>query len=260
MTDIYKTALGILIPFFGTLLGSATVFFLGREMSGGIKKALLGFASGVMSAASVWSLIIPSVEMAKNAGAPAWLPATVGFSAGTAFLLMIDRAAPRIYAHTQDKDASERMRSAMLAFAVTLHNIPEGMAVGVIFAGVLAGGNAVTVTEAMALSIGIAIQNFPEGSIISMPLRSGGMGKGRAFLCGALSGVVEPIGALITVMLTSFISPALPYILSFAAGAMIYVVFGELVPESQEGERGYLGMIGVAVGFCLMMALDIALG
>ena len=252
MTDIYKTALGILVPFFGTALGASTVFFLKRGLGDGIKKALLGFAAGVMTAASVWSLLIPSIEMTDMKKALSWIPAAVGFLIGTAFLLALDKIVPRIY----DGQAGH---SAMLIFAVTLHNIPEGMAVGVVFAGAAAGGT-VTMAEAMALSIGIAIQNLPEGSIISLPLHFDGMKRGRAFLYGTLSGVVEPIGAALTVLLTAVISPVLPYILSFAAGAMVYVVFGELVPESQTGEGADVSMICAAVGFCLMMILDVAIG
>lgn len=253
---------GLLIPFLGTTLGSAMVFFLRKEMKPAIEKLLLGFASGVMIAASVWSLLIPSIEMAEQQGKMAWIPAAIGFLLGMVFLLVLDSLIPHLHL---DKDKPEGLKSSlkkstMLVLAVTLHNIPEGMAVGVVFAGVLVGNAGIAIAGAFALAIGIAIQNFPEGAIISMPLRSQGVSKGRAFLYGMLSGIVEPIGAVITILLTNMVVPILPYLLSFAAGAMIYVVVEELIPESQMGEHSNIGTIGVAIGFVVMMILDVALG
>lgn len=261
MTDTVKTIIGIIVPFIGTTLGAAAVFILRRGINVSIQKAMLGFASGVMMAASVWSLIIPSIEMTDTEKTPAWLPATVGFLAGIAFLLLLDKVIPHINIGSSKPEGSRTRlgRDAMLFLAVTLHNIPEGMAVGVVFAGAMASDSAITLSEAMALSIGIAIQNFPEGAIISMPLSTGVMKKGRAFAYGALSGIVEPIGAAVTVLLTAVITPILPYILSFAAGAMIYVIVEELIPESQIG-GGDIGTVGVAIGFAVMMLLDVALG
>ena len=254
--------IGVLIPFAGTVLGSATVFFMRKEMNNLLQKALLGFASGVMMAASVWSLIMSSVDMAQEMGLVPWIPAAVGFLLGMAFLLILDMIIPHLHL---DADRPEGMKaklkkSTMLILAVTLHNIPEGMAVGVVFAGLLADNALISLSAAFALSIGIAIQNVPEGAIISMPVRSDGTKKMKAFLLGALSGAVEPIAALITILLISVVKPILPYLLSFAAGAMIYVVVEELIPESQEGEHSNIGTIGVALGFTLMMILDIALG
>lgn len=252
MTYIIKIVTGILIPFVGTSLGAAMVFVLRRGMSGAPKRAMLGFAAGVMAAASVWSLIIPAIEMTADTGAPTWLPATAGFMAGVLFLLALDITIPKLCKKTS------LGRDGMLFLAVTLHNIPEGMAVGVVFAGVVSGG-AVLLPEAFALSVGIAVQNFPEGSIISMPLSAAGMKKSRAFMYGVLSGAVEPVAAAMTMALTSVIAPVLPYILSFAAGAMIYVVTEELIPEAKE-DGDHVGVVGVAVGFALMMLLDVALG
>ena len=254
--------IGILIPFVGTTLGAAMVFFMRKEMNGKIQKGLLGFASGVMIAASVWSLLIPAIEMSEEQGGIPWMPAAVGFLLGIGFLLLLDTLTPHLHLNEDTPEGlpSNLKKTTMLVLAVTLHNIPEGMAVGVTFAGILAGNTMISLAGAFALSIGIAIQNFPEGAIISMPLRSEGQSKGKAFLYGAASGVVEPIAALLTILLTSLVVPILPYLLAFAAGAMIYVVVEELVPESQTGKHTNIGTIGVAVGFVLMMVLDVALG
>ena len=254
--------LGILIPFAGTALGSAMVFFMHQEMNQKVQKLLLGFASGVMIAASVWSLLIPSIDMAEQEGGIAWIPAATGFLLGMGFLLLLDTVTPHLH-FTEEKPEgvpSHLKKTTMLVLAVTLHNIPEGMAVGVTFAGVLAENAMITMTGAFALSIGIAIQNFPEGAIISMPLKEQGNSKGKSFVYGVLSGIVEPIGAMITILLTGMILPLLPYLLAFAAGAMIHVVVEELIPEAQVGEHSNISTIGVAAGFVLMMILDVALG
>ena len=238
------------------------VFLLKKEMKPIIQKILLGFASGVMIAASVWSLIIPSIDMAKEQGKIEWLPAAIGFILGILFLLLLDSLIPHLHLNDDKPEGikAKLKKTTMMVFAVTLHNIPEGMAVGVTFAGALIGNTGITMAGAFALAIGIAIQNFPEGAIISMPLKSEGMSKSKAFLYGMLSGIVEPIGAIITILLTNIIVPFLPYLLSFAAGAMIYVVVDELIPESQTGQHSNIGTIGVAIGFVLMMVLDVALG
>ncbi|MDY2789417.1 MAG: ZIP family metal transporter [Lachnospiraceae bacterium] len=252
---------GLLIPFLGTTLGSAMVFFLKKEMNKKLEKLLLGFASGVMIAASIWSLLLPSIDMAKEQNVPAYIPAAVGFLLGMAFLLLLDSVIPHLHLKSEEPEGvrSDLTKKTMLVLAVTLHNIPEGMAVGVIFAGALLGHTGITMMGAFALAIGIAIQNFPEGAIISMPLLSAGSTKPKAFWYGMLSGIVEPIGALLTIWLAGIIVPILPYFLSFAAGAMIYVVVEELIPESQAGAHSNIGTIGVAIGFVLMMVLDIAL-
>lgn len=252
--------LGIMIPFIGTSIGALMVFFMRKSLNIKVEKILLGFASGVMIAASIWSLLMPSIEMAEEQGKVAWTPAVIGFVFGILFLLIIDLIVPHLENGKVKGIKSKFNRNTMLVLAVTLHNIPEGMAVGVVFAGLLSGNTAVTLAGAFALSIGIAVQNFPEGAIISMPLRSKGMSKKKAFIYGVLSGIVEPIAAFITLMLTSFIVPLLPYLLAFAAGAMIYVVVDELIPESQKGELSSLGTIGVTIGFLIMMVLDVALG
>lgn len=254
--------LGILIPFIGTALGAGCVFFVKNKINPIMQKTLLGFASGVMVAASVWSLLIPSIEMSDNMGQLSFIPAVVGFLMGIAFLLLMDKLIPHLHLD-QDKPEglkSTLSKSTMLVLAVTLHNIPEGMAVGVVFAGVLSQNSDITIAGAFALSVGIAIQNFPEGAIISLPLKSEGVGRGKAFIYGILSGIVEPIGSIITILLAFYIIPILPYLLSFAAGAMIYVVVEELIPESAKGEHSNLGTIGFAVGFAIMMVLDVALG
>lgn len=255
-------AIGLLIPLLGTVLGSGMVFFLRKEMGALTQKALLGFASGVMIAAGVWSLIMPSIEMATQQGTIPWVPAAVGFLLGIAFLLTLDSIIPHLHVNDDEPEGMKAhlKKSTMLVLAVTLHNIPEGMAVGVVFAGAMMENSTVSMAGAIALAIGIAIQNFPEGAIISMPLKSNGMSKGKAFLYGGLSGVVEPIAAIVTILLADLVVPVLPYLLSFAAGAMIYVVVEELIPESQSGEHSNIGTIGVAIGFVIMMILDVALG
>ena len=254
--------LGLAIPFLGTTLGAAMVFLMKKEMNKKVEKILLGFASGVMIAASVWSLLIPSIEMTETQGKVAWIPAAIGFLLGIVFLLVLDSVIPHIHLESKKPEGikSKLKKTTMMVFAVTLHNIPEGMAVGVTFAGVLAQNAGITMAGAFALAIGIAIQNFPEGAIISMPLKNEGVSKPKAFLYGTLSGIVEPIGAIITILLTNAVVPILPYLLSFAAGAMIYVVVEELIPESQAGEHSNIGTIGVAIGFTIMMILDVALG
>ncbi len=257
-----QLAIGLAIPFLGTALGSAMVFFMKNKINGKVEKLLLGFAAGVMIAASIWSLIIPAINMEEQQGGISWIPAAIGFLLGILFLLILDSVIPHLHLKS---DRPEGVRAkfkkvTMLALAVTLHNIPEGMAVGVTFAGALIGNSGITIAGALALALGIAIQNFPEGAIISMPLKAEGISKSKAFFYGTLSGIVEPIGAMITILLTSAIEPILPYILSFAAGAMIYVVVEELIPESQSGEHSNIGTIGVAIGFVIMMILDVALG
>ena len=251
----------LLIPFIGTSLGAAAVFLMKNKVSPKIEKTLLGFASGVMIAASIWSLLIPSMEMAEEQGKIAWLPALIGFFAGVLFLLAIDSIVPHLHLNADKPEGvkSRVSKISMMLFAVTIHNIPEGMAVGVAYAGAASGNSGMTIAGAFALSIGIAIQNFPEGAIISLPLKGEGISKGKAFLLGILSGVVEPIGGLITILLASRIVPLLPYMLSFAAGAMFYVVVEELIPEAHSGDHSNLGTIGAALGFALMMVLDVAL-
>lgn len=253
---------GLFIPFLGTAAGAASVFFLRDKMNTALQKGLLGFASGVMVAASIWSLLIPAMDMSQQMGKLSFLPAASGFLLGIGFLLLMDKLVPHMHLDHEEPEGlkSTWKKTTMLVLAVTLHNIPEGMAVGVLFAGVLSGNQDVTLTGAFALAIGIAIQNFPEGAIISLPLRSEGTGKGRSFAYGMLSGIVEPIGAALTLLLASFFQPILPYLLSFAAGAMIYVVVEELIPESAQGEHSNLGTIGFSIGFVIMMILDVALG
>ena len=254
---------GLMIPLAGTTLGSACVFFLKDKLNELLQKGLLGFASGVMVAASVWSLLIPSMDMAAGMGRLAFVPAAAGMLLGMVFLLGMDRVIPHLHLGTQEAEGPKTSlkKTTMLVLAVTLHNIPEGMAVGVVFAGMLSGSTGITAAGAFSLAIGIAIQNFPEGAIISMPLKSEGqMSRKKAFLYGTLSGAVEPVGAALTIVLASVIDPFLPYLLSFAAGAMLYVVVEELIPEASEGEHSNLGTVGFAVGFVLMMVLDVALG
>lgn len=231
-------------------------------MNGRVQKALLGFASGVMIAASVWSLLIPAIEMSEEQSNIAWVPAAIGFLLGIGFLLLLDTLTPHIHLTEEEPEGikADLKKTTMLVLAVTLHNIPEGMAVGVTFAGVMTGNTTITLAAAFVLAIGIAIQNFPEGAIISMPLRGEGISRRRAFLYGTASGIVEPIAAFITILLTGLVVPILPYLLAFAAGAMIYVVVEELIPESQSGKHTNIGTIGVAVGFVMMMVLDVALG
>lgn len=262
MNTTIKVLICIALPLLGTLLGAATVFFLKGAMSDRLQKALLGFAAGVMIAASVWSLLIPAIEMEESSGGIAWLPAVVGFLLGIGFLLLLDTVVPHLHLNSDCPEGKPcgLGKSFMLVLAVTLHNIPEGMAVGVVLAGMIEGSTAVTAASALALALGIAIQNFPEGAVVSAPLVSSGLSRRRAFLYGAASGVVEPIGAIATILLTAFVTPILPYILSFAAGAMIYVVVEELIPESQSGTHSNIGTVGAALGFALMMLLDVALG
>ena len=253
---------GILIPFLGTSFGAACVFFMKNDMSERLSRILTGFAAGVMVAASIWSLLIPAMEQSEGMGKLAFVPAVDGFWGGILFLLLLDHVIPHLHQHSNSAEGpkSKLQRTTMMVLAVTLHNIPEGMAVGVVYAGYLAGNAKITVAAAMALSIGIAIQNFPEGAIISMPLRAEGMKVSKAFAGGVLSGIVEPIGAVLTILAAGLIIPALPYLLSFAAGAMMYVVVEELIPEMSQGEHSNLGTIFFAVGFTVMMALDVALG
>ena len=254
-----ELSLGIIIPFIGTTIGSAMVFLMRNEINRKVEKFLLGFASGVMIAASVWSLLMPSIEMAQEQGAIAWVPASAGFVIGILFLLWIDWITNKIKEQKQDGEQSNYKKKSMLFLAVTLHNIPEGMAVGVALAGALLGNAGITMSAALALAIGIGIQNFPEGAIISMPLKNEGMSKPKAFWYGPLSGIVEPIASIITLVLTKLVVPILPYFLSFAAGAMIYVVVEELIPEAQNGKHTEIGTIGVSIGFMIMMILDVAL-
>ena len=268
---------GILIPFLGTSLGAGCVFFLKKSLSDGIQRALTGFAAGVMVAASIWSLLIPAMEQAADLGRLAFFPAAVGFWLGVLFLLLLDHLIPHLHQNSLQAEGpkSQLQRTTMMVLAVTLHNIPEGMAVGVVYAGYLipegmavgvvyagylAGTAQITAAGALALSLGIAIQNFPEGAIISMPLRAEGMKKGRAFWGGVLSGIVEPIGAVLTILAAGIVVPALPYLLSFAAGAMLYVVVEELIPEMSQGQHSNVGTVFFAVGFSVMMVLDVALG
>lgn len=252
----------ILIPFLGTSLGAACVFFMRKTLSDGVQRAITGFAAGVMVAASVWSLLIPAIEQSSDMGGWSFVPAFVGFWVGVLFLLLLDHIIPHLHAKSgqQEGPQSQLARATMLVLAVTLHNLPEGMAVGVIYAGFLSGNTQITAASALALSIGIAIQNFPEGAIISLPLRAEGESKWKAFGGGVLSGVVEPIGAVLTLLMAQLIVPALPYLLSFAAGAMMYVVVEELIPEMSQGKHSNWGTVFFAVGFTLMMVLDVALG
>lgn len=253
---------GILIPFLGTSLGAACVFFMKHDMSERLSRILTGFAAGVMVAASIWSLLIPAMDQSEEMGKFAFIPVAAGFWGGILFLLLLDHIIPHLHRYSVSTEGpkSRLQRTTMMVLAVTLHNIPEGMAVGVVYAGYLAGNAKITVAAAMALSIGIAIQNFPEGAIISMPLRAEGMKVSKAFAGGVLSGIVEPVGAMLTILAAGYIVPALPYLLSFAAGAMIYVVVEELIPEMSQGEHSDLGTIFFAVGFTVMMSLDVALG
>ena len=254
--------IGLLIPLLGTMLGAAFVFLMKDEMSSRLQKALLGFASGVMVAASVWSLLIPAMEMEEAKGAWSVFPAAVGFLLGIGFLLLLDELTPHLHIGTDKPEGprSRLSRTAMLALAVTIHNLPEGMAVGVVFAGAEGGIGGLSLTSALAVSIGIAIQNVPEGAIISMPMRAAGNSRWRSFVIGSLSGAVEPIGGLAVVLLTSLMMPAMPYLLAFAAGAMFYVVIEELVPEASQGEHSNIATIGFALGFALMMVLDVVMG
>ena len=251
-----KIFLGIIIPFVGTILGSSMVFIMKNNINERIEKLLLGFASGIMIAASIWSLLIPAINMSIEQNKIPWMQATIGFILGILFLMLLDYIIPFLKLKRVNR---KNRKTAMMVLAVTIHNIPEGMAVGVAFAGVLLGNSIVTLTGAFALAIGIGIQNIPEGTIVSMPLKSIGVRKGKSFMYGALSGIVEPIGAIITIILIKLVVPILPLLLAFAAGAMIYVVINELIPESQTGKYKNIGTIGVTLGFIIMMILDITL-
>lgn len=257
-----KVLIGIMIPFAGTALGAACVFLLRRELKKGVQRALTGFASGVMVAASIWSLLVPAMDQSQGLERLSFLPACAGFWLGILFLLFLDSIIPHLHMYAEKAEGirSGFQKTTMMVLAVTLHNIPEGMAVGVVYAGFLSGNASITAGGALALALGIAIQNFPEGAIISMPLCAEGKSKGKAFLDGVLSGAVEPIGAALTILAAGLIVPAMPYLLSFAAGAMIYVVVEELIPEMSSGEHSNIGVIMFASGFTLMMALDVALG
>lgn len=253
---------GVLIPFLGTTLGSGCVLFMKKALNTAVQKVLTGFAAGVMVAASIWSLLVPAMEQAQHLGRLAFMPAVVGFWIGVLFLLALDRLVPHLHQGSDEPEGPKvkLKKTTMLVLAVALHNIPEGMAVGVVLADCLSGSGAITMTEALVLSLGIAIQNFPEGAIISMPLRAEGHSRSRAFLIGALSGVVEPVGALLTLLLATLVTPVLPYLLAFAAGAMLYVVIEELIPEASTGEHSNVGTLGFAGGFVIMMVLDVVLG
>ncbi len=262
VNDQMVNIIGLLIPLLGTMLGAAFVFFMKRDMPERLQKALLGFASGVMVAASVWSLIIPAIDMSHGEGAMQVVPAAVGFLLGMGFLLLIDELTPHLHVGSNKPEGlkARLSRTAMLALAVTIHNLPEGMAVGVVFAGTQDGQADISLMSALAMSIGIAIQNIPEGAIISMPMRAAGNSRWRSFLIGSLSGVVEPVGGLLIILLASLFLPAMPYLLAFAAGAMIYVVVEELIPEASSGTHSNLSTIGFALGFVLMMVLDVVMG
>lgn len=259
---VYEVLRGILIPFVGTSLGSACVLFMRGSLNIKVQKALTGFAAGVMVAASIWSLLIPAIEQSENLGRISFMPAFVGFWCGILFLLLLDHVIPHLHMNSDTAEGphTKLKKTTMLVLAVTLHNIPEGMAVGVVYAGWIMGNNNITSMGALALALGIAIQNFPEGAIISMPLKSEGVKKEKAFLYGVLSGVVEPIGAGLTIIAAGIVVPALPYLLSFAAGAMMYVVVEELIPEMSEGKHSNIGTVLFALGFTVMMMLDVALG
>ena len=254
--------LGIMIPFFGTTLGAACVFFMRKSLGNLVQRSLAGFAAGVMVAASIWSLLIPAIEQSEGMGKLSFLPAFIGLWSGMLFLLILDNLIPHLHVGSDQAEGpkSRLGRTTMMVLAVTLHNIPEGMAVGVMYAGFRVGNVQITAASALVLSIGIAIQNFPEGAIISMPLRAEGESKVKAFLGGVLSGVVEPIGAVLTILAAQLVIPALPYLLSFAAGAMLYVVVEELIPEMSQGKHSNIGTIFFAAGFSVMMMLDVALG
>ncbi len=259
---VSKLLPGLLIPFAGTSLGAACVLFMKRQLNTMVQRALTGFAAGVMVAASIWSLIIPAMEQSEGMGKLSFLPAVIGFWLGILFLLLLDSVIPHLHMHADKAEgpSSKLKRTTMMVLAVTLHNLPEGMAVGVVYAGLISGNTSMTSGGALALALGIAIQNFPEGAIISMPLHAEGKSRKGAFLDGVLSGAVEPVGALLTIFAAGLVLPAMPYLLSFAAGAMMYVVVEELIPEMSEGEHSNIGVVMFAVGFTLMMALDVALG
>lgn len=253
---------GVLLPFLGTVLGAACVLFMKNTLNAVVQKILAGFAAGVMVAASIWSLIIPAMEQSQDMGVWSFVPAVVGFWIGILFLLLLDRVIPHLHQESNETEGPQTKlkRTTMLMLAVTLHNIPEGMTVGVVFAGWLSGNTTITMTGALALSIGIALQNFPEGAIVSMPLKADGVKKSRAFLFGVLSGASEPLAAVLTILAANLVVPALPYLLSFAAGAMIYVVVEELIPEMSAGKHSNWATVFFAAGFTIMLALDVALG
>ena len=256
-----QTVEGILIPFLGTSLGAAMVFFLKKQISGVVQKALTGFAAGVMVAASFWSLLQPALESSSAMGSLAFLPASIGFLIGVGFLLLLDVLTPHMHMNKQNEGPKSGFkRTTKLILAVTLHNIPEGMAVGVVYAGLLAGSSGITAAGALTLALGIAIQNFPEGAIVSMPLLAEGMQKKKTFWMGVLSGAVEPVAAMITILAAGLVTPVMPYFLAFAAGAMMYVVVEELIPEMSEGKHSNTGTIMFSLGFVVMMILDVALG
>lgn len=261
MTDVLS---GLLIPFAGTTLGAACVLFVKKEMNVILQRALTGFAAGVMVAASVWSLLLPALSQASGMGRWSFVPAVVGFWAGILFLFLLDNIIPHLHSDTEQAEGprANLKKTTMLVLAVTLHNIPEGMAVGAVYAGCISGNSGITLMSAMALAVGIAKQNFPEGAIISMPLRSRGIGRGKSFLYGVLSGAVEPVGAVLTIMAAGIVVPVLPYLLSFAAGAMIYVVVEELIPEMAQGKgkQSDIGTLMFAAGFTVMMTLDVVFG
>ena len=257
-----ETFLGIMIPFLGTALGAACVFFMKKSLGDLVQRALAGFAAGVMVAASIWSLLIPAIEQSEGMGKLSFLPAFIGFWVGVLFLLLLDHLIPHLHVGSNQAEGpkSRLGRTTMMVLAVTLHNIPEGMAVGVMYAGFLAGNAQITAASALVLSLGIAIQNVPEGAVVSLPLTANGMSRPKAFLAGTLCGAVEPVGAVLMVAITGLVTPLLPYVLAFAAGAMMYVVTEELIPQTQQGRHTNIGTIGVAFGFVLMMVLDVALG
>lgn len=257
-----EVVLGLLIPFAGTTAGSVCVLFMRKTLSRQVQRALTGFAAGVMVAASIWSLLIPAMQQSEGMGKLAFVPAVVGFALGVGFLLLLDSVIPHLHLNAEKAEGvkSRLARTTMMVLAVTLHNIPEGMAVGVVYAGMLSGSAQITAGGALALALGIAIQNFPEGAIISMPLHAEGKSKSKSFLYGMLSGAVEPVAAIVTILAAEMLVPVMPYLLSFAAGAMMYVVVEELIPEMSQGEHSNLGVVMFAIGFLLMMALDVTLG
>ncbi len=257
-----KLVLGILIPFFGTMLGASMVFFMKKNINEKLEKVLLGFAGGVMIAASIWSLILPSIELSSNMGNLSFIPALVGIVLGMLFLLLLDSIIPHLHINSQNPEGmpSKLKRTTMLMLSVTLHNIPEGMATGIVLAGAYFGSAEISMSGALVLAVGIAIQNFPEGAVISMPLKGEGLTKSKSFLYGSASGIVEPIFAILTILFTKLVTPILPYLLSFSAGAMIYVVVEELLPESQTGNHTNMATLSFMFGFVIMMVLDVALG
>ena len=257
-----QLSMGVLIAFLGTTLGAAMVFLMRNNINETVQKILSGFAAGVMVAASIWSLIVPAMDQSSDMGKFSFVPAMVGILLGVGFLLLLDCIIPHLHLNSDESEGltSHWKKTTMLVLSVTLHNIPEGMTIGVVLAGACFGNATISMTGALTLAIGIAIQNFPEGAIISMPLKSEGFSKPKAFLYGTLSGIVEPIFAIITILLTQFITPILPYLLSFAAGAMIYVVVEELIPEAQSGKHTNWSTLSFVFGFVLMMVLDVALG